>query len=41
MKRWNDLHNGKMRIRGGWGGGDGRIKLQYVVSDVRAQLCKL
>lgn len=33
MEGWNDLHNEKMQIREGWGGGDGRIKLQCVVSD--------
>lgn len=33
MKRWNDLHNEKMRITEGRGGGDWSIKLQYVVSD--------
>lgn len=33
MKRLNDLHNEKMRIRMGWGGGDGRIKLQCVEPD--------
>lgn len=29
MKRWNYLHNEKMKIREGWGGGNARIKLQY------------
>lgn len=29
MKRLNYLHNEKMKIREAWGGGNGRIKLQY------------